>query len=93
MNFAVVEVQCCRAKLTTNYNITYSYYFCIIKFYKKMHRFSITILLLLLFLVSGCNRTQQSGEKHTSPGLLSSIDGLLEDGTGYEVILEEMAAR
>jgi peroxiredoxin len=59
-----------------------------------MHRFSIPILLLLLFLVSGCNRTQQSGEKHNPPpGLLSSIDGLLEDGTGYEVILEEMAAR
>ena len=51
------------------------------------------ILAGALMVASGCNRDKASEKEDDTSGNLTSINGILTDGAGEEVILEEMAAR
>ncbi len=52
------------------------------------------IVITALMAVTGCNRNKPSAAADRElPGLVTGIEGILAGGAGYDVILEEMAAR
>ncbi len=47
----------------------------------------------LLWTTVACNRAKQSDHATVRQDSVTEIEGILEDGAEYDVVLEEMAAR